>query len=366
MKKIQVFNGSDNWFSEQIEGMNTEYVDFKLISTKINEVEVLFNMVEKLEGEMFIIFGESFRLLSESGLTLIPIIIELLPDSFTDILIHNPPKDLRRLLSVSNRLSSVREYFDDYRNIPLENIPIIKENYSKEIKGQDDALVSLLASVYKTGEFEESKVKVVLLYGPPGVGKTESVKLLARYGGVKLTRIQMSMMQTMDGADFIFGTDHSKVGLTQSLLLRDSNLILFDEFDKVNKYFYNAFYQMFDEALFEDKNYQVNLAGATIFLTTNFSSRRQIIENIGEPLFSRLFDIVEYKNLSVNDLEQLIDVSIDEEIKNISKEDRVFIDIDSVKNVFKGKDLQFLSPRLLKNNIRSTLTKIIISKKFLN
>ena len=48
---------------------------------------------------------------------------------------------------------------------------------------------------------------------------------------------------------------------------RESNVILIDEFDKVNPSFYNAFYELFDGGRYVDTNYDVNL-GQTIFLLT--------------------------------------------------------------------------------------------------
>ena len=44
---------------------------------------------------------------------------------------------------------------------------------------------------------------------------------------------------------------HQK-SFAKDLLARDSNVILLDEFDKANSIFHSAFYQLFDEGIFED------------------------------------------------------------------------------------------------------------------
>lgn len=55
------------------------------------------------------------------------------------------------------------------------------------------------------------------------------------------------MMQNQESIDYIFGADHSKNSFARDMLGRESNVILIDEFDKVNPHFYNAFYELFDE-----------------------------------------------------------------------------------------------------------------------
>ena len=45
----------------------------------------------------------------------------------------------------------------------------------------------------------------------------------------------------------------------RDLLGRESNAVLLDEFEKVNHSLYNVFYQQFDEGLFIDTNYKVNI-----------------------------------------------------------------------------------------------------------
>ena len=62
-------------------------------------------------------------------------------------------------------------------------------------------------------------------------------------------------------------------------MARESNVILIDEFDKVNPAFYNAFYELFDEGRYVDTNYDVNLGQAIFLLTCNFGSEEEIKKN---------------------------------------------------------------------------------------
>ena len=86
-----------------------------------------------------------------------------------------------------------------------------------------------------------------MLYGPSGVGKTESAKSISKTMGGELLRIQFSMMQTTEAYNYVFGAEHSKGSFARDMMARESNVILIDEFDKVNPAFYNAFYELFDE-----------------------------------------------------------------------------------------------------------------------
>lgn len=70
----------------------------------------------------------------------------------------------------------------------------------------------------------------------------------------------------------------------------ESNIILLDEFDKANPIFHSAFYQLFDEGIYEDQNYKVNLNYAIIACTSNYKTENKIKEQLGIPIFN-CFDV---------------------------------------------------------------------------
>ena len=98
-----------------------------------------------------------------------------------------------------------------------------------------------------------------MLLGDSGIGKTETAKVISQVLGGNLLRVQFSMMQTAEGYNYVFGAEHSKSSFAKDLMSRESNIVLIDEFDKVNPNFYNAFYQMFDEGVYVDTNYRVKM-----------------------------------------------------------------------------------------------------------
>ena len=63
---------------------------------------------------------------------------------------------------------------------------------------------------------------------------------------------------------------------------------------------------MFDEGRFEDRNYQINLRNSVIFCTSNFRSKAQISQVLGDSIYNRFDAFIEYKPLSNDTVKQLI------------------------------------------------------------
>ena len=49
--------------------------------------------------------------------------------------------------------------------------------------------------------------------------------------------------------------------------------------------FNSVFYTMFDNTIFKDAFYEVNISGALIILTSNYTSEEEIKERLGLPIF---------------------------------------------------------------------------------
>ncbi len=70
-----------------------------------------------------------------------------------------------------------------------------------------------------------------------------------------------------------------------ALLERKSNLIFFDdELDKYLEHFYSAFYTLFDNVLYKDTNYDVDVSGTLIVITSNYHTE-EMKKNLGFPIF---------------------------------------------------------------------------------
>ena len=186
--------------------------------------------------------------------------IVLLGHDIQHLYIQNPPKRVETSLRVQFD-NIIEEYYSNYRGIDNEEIiDFYNHMISSNVVGQQQAKKDISIGLLKKSTLTNKSPLVMLFYGNSGVGKTELAKTMSEYFNGKLTRIQFSMMQTEEAYKYIFGDTHGKNSLAKDLLSRETNVVLIDEFDKVNSALYNVFYQMFDEGELEDINYLVDVS----------------------------------------------------------------------------------------------------------
>ncbi|MFT8962783.1 MAG: AAA family ATPase [Lacticaseibacillus paracasei] len=161
-----------------------------------------------------------------------------------------------------------------------------------------------------------------MFYGPSGIGKTETAKILGEVLGGSLMRQQLSMFQNQASFDYLFGASHSQRNFARDLSNRESNVILLDEFDKVNPALYSAFYQLFDEGIFEDKNYQIRTNNLIIICTSNFADVTQIRETLGDAMYYRFSALVPFKHLDVDAFLKIINDVVNELWSELDDQER--------------------------------------------
>lgn len=356
MCKFNVYYGPENYFQDEVKKINHPYtleqyfIDFPtdLITTHKKEVDCM------------IIKNNHYSRLSDSGFNnLMEIILSKVEPK--EIYFHNPPKNILNQFKLSANIN-----YYNYKEINDEFIKNIYDSFDKVIIGQKLAKLKILSALYNMVHYNhQDKPYVVVLYDPPGVGKTETVKMLSEKLGEKLFRKQFSMFQSSSFHEYIFGGEHQKPSLAQELLARTSNIILFDEFDKVHGNYYNAFYQLFDEGILEDKYYCVKLKKSLIICTTNCLNKEEIEEKLGEPIFSRVNMCIEYFSISKQNLEVIINKQIDECFSKILEDDKKFITKEKVKEeVYKyiGASSNIREVRNLVNEI--IFTSIVYKKYY--
>lgn len=264
--------------------------------------------------------------------------------------IHNPPRRVKE--SLQSAYGEDIEYKkSDYLHITRNALNQIYSNLQSDIKGQESCKKQLVSGIYRLTTESRQKPVVLMLYGPSGVGKTESAKSISKTMGGELLRIQFSMMQTNEAYNYIFGAEHSKSSFAREMMARESNVILIDEFDKVNPTFYNAFYELFDEGKYVDTNYDVKL-GQTIFLCTcNFNSEQEIKQALGPAMFSRIGCCIEYKELTTEQKKAII-FSWHESVLSVLQDDE--------KEIIKNSDILdwFQKNAERYDNIRILKTKL--------
>lgn len=223
-----------------------------------------------------------------------------------DMYLQNPPEYIVQQLKKSGRTFDSTHH--QYGRIDPTKLAVISENYDRRIIGQDSVKKRLLATLYPWARGHFEKPCVILFYGPTGVGKTETAKFLSEILNENLFRKQFSMFHNETFADYLFGGAHSQNSFAKELLERESNIILLDEFDKPHPVFFSAFYQLFDEGVFEDKNYEVKIKQAIFICTSNFLSEEDICQKLGEPIFSRFDAVIKFDPLPADGIKQIIEL----------------------------------------------------------
>ena len=279
--------------------------------------------------------------------------------------VHNPPR------KVLNSLRSV--YADkivyrgtEYQELSRNKLKEVYSNIESDILGQHSCKKQIISGMYRLITSTNGKPVVLMLYGPSGVGKTESAKSISKTMGGNLLRIQFSMMQTTETYNYVFGAEHSKGSFARDLMSRESNVILIDEFDKVNPSFYNAFYELFDEGRYVDTNYDVDLGQAIFLLTCNFGSEEEIKKVLGPAMFSRIGSCIAYEELSTEQKQIIIQKWFETIISALKEDEQAVIQRTDIldwfiKNAERYDNIRILKTKL-ENAIFDKLTETFIVK----
>lgn len=279
------------------------------------------------------------------------------------LFVHNPPRKVRD--SLRSAYGDDIEYLGtQYPDLSREKLKEVYSNIEKDILGQSNCKKQIISGMYRLIAKANNKPVVLMLYGPSGVGKTESAKSISKTMGGELLRIQFSMMQTTEAYNYVFGAEHSKGSFARDMMARESNVILIDEFDKVNPAFYNAFYELFDEGRYVDTNYDVNLGQAIFLLTCNFGSEEEIKKILGPAMFSRIGCCIAYEELSTEQKQTIVHnwyESILSVLKADEKEEIEKTDILDwfIKNAERYDNIRILKTKL-ENAIFDRLSEVFI------
>lgn len=279
------------------------------------------------------------------------------------LFVHNPPRKV--LESLRSGYGNIIEYRkSDYPSLSREKLKQVYNNIDNDILGQSTCKKQIISGMYRLITKSSNKPVVLMLYGPSGVGKTESAKSISTSMGGELLRVQFSMMQTNEAYNYVFGAEHSKGSFARDMMARESNVILIDEFDKVNPAFYNAFYELFDEGRYVDTNYDVDLGQAIFILTCNFKSVEEIKSVLGPAMFSRIGCCIEYEELTTEQKQKIVTNWYDEVIDSLEEDEKNAISETDILQWFINNAERYDNIRILKtkleNAIFDKLTEIFI------
>lgn len=268
--------------------------------------------------------------------------------------LHNPPKRVRESLQSAYR-DEIEYVYSEYPEITRDTLKAIYDNLQSDILGQDDCKKQLISGMYRLISNSRSKPVVLMLYGPSGVGKTESAKSISKTMGGELLRVQFSMMQTTEAYNYVFGAEHSKSSFAKDMMARESNVILIDEFDKVNPAFYNAFYELFDEGKYVDTNYNVALGQAVFLCTCNFGNEQEIKQALGPAMFSRIGCCIEYQELSTDQKKAIIQSWYEAILSTLQEDETEIIQGTDILEWFQKNAERYDNIRILKTKLENAI-----------
>lgn len=247
-----------------------------------------------------------------------------------NLYLHNPPRDvvaqLQRILADT---TTVRSY--DYPTVGVEVLRQFRDRYSDTIVGQSEVRDRLLAALLPLTRDDRQRPVVVMFYGPSGVGKTETARFISTLLGGAMMRKQFSMFHSNKFASYLFGGEHTEASLAKDLLDRESSVILFDEFDKAADVFHSAFFELFDEGVYEDTTYRVNVGRAVIICTSNYASENDVRRALGDAMFSRFTAMIEFASLSPTNVLAVVDRLVVDRLGKLTNHERERIDASDLR-----------------------------------
>ena len=153
----------------------------------------------------------------------------------------------------------------------------------------------------------------MLLYGMPGIGKTEICKCLSKFiqPDSDVIKINFEGYSSKDALNSLIGSPAGYVGcdggeLPDKVERYNSSVIICDEFDKTTSEVKNYFLQMLEEGKFTDsmgKEYDIN--GYIVIFTSNLNEKNWKQE-LPKPLISRLDLICKMDKLNELEKEEYI------------------------------------------------------------
>lgn len=249
---------------------------------------------EKIFVENFVINSDEYSGVREH--VIINFVSFLAKFDVENLYIQNPPLQISEQIIRLYPETEVK--YQKYKRLSKSHLVKLQKQYDEKIIGQKKVKLELVQAMFPLTLKYRKKPVVLLLYGKSGVGKTETAKYIAEIMGEQIFRKQFSMFQNNQFATYLFGGAHYEKSFSKDLLDRKSNILLLDEFDKAHPSFHSAFYQLFDEGVYEDQNYYLTLEKSIIICTSNYTDLKDVEEQLGSAIYNRFDKIINFADLT--------------------------------------------------------------------
>lgn len=167
--------------------------------------------------------------------------------------------------------------------------------------------LDLLKTLNYFSSNQADKPYVIVLYGGSGLGKTHIVKQLVKEMGEEMLSFQLSNYQEIGNIGLLLGEKFPSKDIYSKIKLSSNSLILLDEFDKIHRFGYNAFYDMFDEPIASSDYVSVNIRNRIFIATTNFKDIEEIEAKLPNPIVNRINKFIHVPDLTIQDINKYIE-----------------------------------------------------------
>ena len=185
--------------------------------------------------------------------------------------------------------------------------PALNTYLNDRIIGQEEAI----KLISKTLPLNEGPVSIMLT-GSTGVGKTQTVKEIAKFLDIPLIKLDMIEYSTDISITRLLGASAGYVGYDEQCIfdkikMNPCSIILLDEVEKSSPQVLNLFLQILDEGYITNaKGEKINFKNTYIFLTSNakaftnvgfMKNKTSYENNFSKEFLARIKLIVPFKNI---------------------------------------------------------------------
>lgn len=282
--------------------------------------------------------------------------------SCDEIFLNNPPERVIQSFKHAKNLFNLEDSPRKLMSLTSDKFLKLKEDINNRIVGQTSAKKRLLLSLSKYLYSSETLPIIIAFIGPQGVGKTEMAKVIAKSldPSSSLFREQLSMLRNDSAAQYLLGGDNTANTFSKSIQQREGNVLLLDELNLLAPQLIPTFYQIFDEGVFRDLVYSVDLKKTIIICTANYLSKQEMIENLGYPLYSRFTAVCEFNKLNEQQYIDIANKKIESKLNHLTEKYKYIIKSDEIRKLVLDEPKIFSDVRNLDHYIDDAISTLVL------
>ena len=319
--------------------------------------------------------------------------------------------DLSKKMELKNlTVQDIAEVIESWTKIPVKKITEaetqkllnLEANLHKRIVGQNEAVEAVSRAIRRNraGLKSTKRPPSFIFVGPTGVGKTELAKSLAyeMFGNEEsIIRIDMSEYMESHSTSKLIGSPPGYVGyddagqLTEKVKRNPYSIVLLDEIEKAHPDVFNILLQVLDDGRLTDaQGNTVSFENTIIIMTSNAGSNlntnsigfgggqvnnnaiMNALKDTFRPEFlNRVDEIVVFKQLTTDELMQIVDLMLSDTQKALSEKDiKMNISDDAKKYLLdKGTDVKYGARplrRAIQRYLEDELSDMILKSELTN